>query len=623
MASFPFWRYFLLGEIPFNGNYLVSTYHPFKTETLKKFPRGLPSKPYFDDQLRQYLPYLEFTRQSFLKGQFPFWNPYNFSGVPFFANWQTAVLFPTNPLLFFLPTADYWAFTRVLPFFLSLVFSYLFFRSLLFKRTTSILGAVLFTFSGTFISYSQETIYNNFIMAFLPLSLLAIEKYIRFSKKSYLVILFIALTFSILAGFIQQSFYLLVLVFCYAIFRAHPRKAAISVLVFAISIIITLPFLLAGFAFYQQSARVAIDYTAKIKQYLLPNYSLFTYLFPDYLGNPGTHNWFGFTVGAYHEKALWIGSIFFPFVFYAVTNMKRQCRIKIFMLFVFAVSALLVFRNPLSFLVADWRLPLTGTAMFNRLIFINTFSLTLLTALGIDDIIEKQNIGKIVVSLVVYLLLILMAATYAQTTQNHDFLQPFGAANRQVALNNMILPGAIGLTGFFLIIAFTVWRKTWLMLPLVGLVIGQGYYEFNKYTPFSVRANFYPNHPLITYLKKQIKNERERVIFLDKEMEYHWNNLATFYQIPAVSGYDPFNFKEYNDMFFYLDHPRTEMNTNRYDVGLKNLVDNFAAKIRLLQKLNVKYLVAVDGDIELQDEEFRKTFKKLAQFDAYSVWGWR
>lgn len=51
------------------------------------------------DFIRQYYPYRVFAARMLGRGEFPFWNPYVFSGMPFFADMQTAVLYPLNLVL--------------------------------------------------------------------------------------------------------------------------------------------------------------------------------------------------------------------------------------------------------------------------------------------------------------------------------------------------------------------------------------------------------------------------------------------------------------------------------------------------------------------------------------------
>ncbi len=53
----------------------------------------------WNDFIEQNFPYRLFAARALSEGVFPFWNPYVFSGMPFFADIQAAVLYPLNLLL--------------------------------------------------------------------------------------------------------------------------------------------------------------------------------------------------------------------------------------------------------------------------------------------------------------------------------------------------------------------------------------------------------------------------------------------------------------------------------------------------------------------------------------------
>ena len=53
----------------------------------------------WNDFIEQNFPYRLFAAVSLKQGVLPFWNPYVFSGMPFFADVQAAVLYPLNLIL--------------------------------------------------------------------------------------------------------------------------------------------------------------------------------------------------------------------------------------------------------------------------------------------------------------------------------------------------------------------------------------------------------------------------------------------------------------------------------------------------------------------------------------------
>ncbi len=73
-----------------------------------------------------FIPPRFFWVESIKHGSFPLWNPYQFSGHPFFANPQHAILYPLNGLFFLFPFDVAFNAIIILHFFLGGLFTYLF-----------------------------------------------------------------------------------------------------------------------------------------------------------------------------------------------------------------------------------------------------------------------------------------------------------------------------------------------------------------------------------------------------------------------------------------------------------------------------------------------------------------
>lgn len=54
----------------------------------------------WEDFTEQYLPFQTFAAASLADGTFPFWNPYTFGGMPFFADLQNGVLYPGHLMMY-------------------------------------------------------------------------------------------------------------------------------------------------------------------------------------------------------------------------------------------------------------------------------------------------------------------------------------------------------------------------------------------------------------------------------------------------------------------------------------------------------------------------------------------
>ena len=63
-----------------------------------------PANALLVDQIYQFYPWRVFAQQEWRAGRLPLWNPYVYGGTPFIANDQSAVFYPINLLLSWLPT---------------------------------------------------------------------------------------------------------------------------------------------------------------------------------------------------------------------------------------------------------------------------------------------------------------------------------------------------------------------------------------------------------------------------------------------------------------------------------------------------------------------------------------
>src|SRR5688500_12946972 len=55
---------------------------------------------FWEDFTEQFFPFQSFAARSFADGTIPFWNPYTFAGMPFFADLQNGMYYPGHLLLY-------------------------------------------------------------------------------------------------------------------------------------------------------------------------------------------------------------------------------------------------------------------------------------------------------------------------------------------------------------------------------------------------------------------------------------------------------------------------------------------------------------------------------------------
>ena len=99
-----------------------------------------------------FIPPRFFWVESIKHCNFPLWNPYQFSGHPFFANPQHAILYPFNGLFFLLPFDVAFNAIIILHFFLGGLFTYFFLKDLKVNSTGALISGLIFMLSGYLLS---------------------------------------------------------------------------------------------------------------------------------------------------------------------------------------------------------------------------------------------------------------------------------------------------------------------------------------------------------------------------------------------------------------------------------------------------------------------------------------
>jgi hypothetical protein len=109
----------------------------------------------------QFWAFSTFEARELSAGRLPLWNPYTYAGAPFWADIQSAVLYP--PSLLTLLLSGPWGFSlfaleveAIAHFWLAGVFTYLFVRRLTRHRGAALFAAITFTFGGYLTGYPSQ-----------------------------------------------------------------------------------------------------------------------------------------------------------------------------------------------------------------------------------------------------------------------------------------------------------------------------------------------------------------------------------------------------------------------------------------------------------------------------------
>ena len=575
------YRQAIFGEkIVFPSNYLASFYSPWSAQKFTSWDQGIPNKPIGGDQLRFFYPQKTFTNQESANWNFPLWNPNIFSGNPHLANFQSAIFYPLNVFYFFLPQLVAWSILIFAQPLLAAIFCYLLLEALKLKKLAVALGAFAFGFSGYIITWSQEAMTLGHSVIWLPLALFGIEK-----KKYWLTIA--ALTFSILAGYLQTTIYTSLFIIVYALFRKVSLVKTIIICLLAISLsaIQIVPTLES----FSLSARPTATIETVFNTYLLPLSHLVKLIAPDINGNPGSGNYFG--VGSYNETSLYIGLPSLILAVYAVTRKRGNPFVKFFALAT-SLTFLLTSNFPLTRWFLHLPLPLIPTFQPSRILILTTFSLSVLSAFGLSAWLEeKKKSGR---TIFITCLLLAGAVGLMLIWIKFNFLP----RDFLVAVKNSLLP--LGVLGVLGVLVAKPLQKLFVPAVLFFTIIGQ-FYFFNKYLVLGDKNFLYPNVPVWQYLKK-VSSPTDRFLAFGQPI---LGDFSIQYKLATPEGYDPIYSKRYGQLIFAArdfmqgkltqDLPRIEIIMSQLRATasgelIEPMTENYR-RLRLLSLLGIKNIL--------------------------------
>jgi hypothetical protein len=156
-------------------------------------------------------PYRAAAAAALARGRFPFWNPDIYAGVPFFANIQSAVLYPVNWLFSWPGGPQMLTWSIIINLAIGGVLFYGFCRrALQVSPAPALIGALAFGFSGFAIAQSEHLNQNGAI-PWIPGVLLAVDQAYRTRRPLWAGVLGIVLALEIFAGAPQEVYYTVLL----------------------------------------------------------------------------------------------------------------------------------------------------------------------------------------------------------------------------------------------------------------------------------------------------------------------------------------------------------------------------------------------------------------------------
>ena len=602
LVLFAFYPAWAMGKIPLNGRNLAAFYSPWLYQKFEGFPTGVPSKPGMPDQLRLYYPYMRLTQTMYRRLELPLWNPHNFAGNPHMAEMQSGVFYPLQFFMLFIPLPLYWTLFQFSGFFLAGLFTYFYLRQLKLNQLAALFGGSTFMFSTFMFTWNQEVIIALHSILWLPLILLSVDKFIAGRTRWWLIGL-AGLTFSILSGYWQTSFYVMVAALAYMLLR----RAWGLLIWFPLSLGLTAFQLLPTAELYQLSSRSLVNNTPELlnifKDFLLRPFHAILLLIPDFFGHPTTRNFFANPAANYYEMALFIGTIPIVFALTAVLTPRgspfhfggqafgHPRGEKWFFALLGLISLSFAFDLPHSRAVYDWQIPVLSTGIAHRILFLPAFSGAVLAAFGLSDWFKTKKpiaiwVSSLLITTVLAGVFIFLFKVFKDPGQ---YLWPFDPKLVwwPISMRNSIIPATIFMLFMLLMLLSLKVRRMYIAVVIIALSLAQNLYQFFKFTPFSEAQFVYPSHPTIKFLQDNAG--------LNRYLGYHGpiigSNLATYYGLYTIEGFDSLNERLRTQLIYSTAKGQLERTMAR---SADAILDRDYTKIysrRVLSLMGVKYLI--------------------------------
>lgn len=613
---------------------MLSGYGPWRHQSYNGYVAGaIPSKDQYFDVIRELYPWKTVVTYEVKQGKIPLWNPYNFSGSPLLANYQSQVFYPLSIFYYILPQIIAWTILIILQPLLGSVFMYLFAIEIGFSSIAGVLSAILFNFSS-FASVWMEfnTIWHTIL--WLPLLLYLVERGIkqkRLTLGQKLLFIF-GLFSSITAGHPQDFlncflFFVIYTTVRFVTLRTWSRKEKIEFLIYhlprrqaGLSFIIVIPFLLAApqilptIELFKNSARVAHDYAQIISKMLVQWWQTPLLVIGDFFGNPATKTHF---IGDYVGRTLSIGVVGFSLVVATLVDSKKSFH-KTFFFWTAVVILLITVNTPITQLLYRYPIPIMSTGTPTRILFLLMLSLSILAGFGFDSLSKQKNIPKLLFLAVVgiFVLCWLFAFIHPSIPGLSYAVQSIGVMKRAMLFSSGIL---------VIIIAILVTKKysSLALYALIALSVVELLYAFIKFNPFVPPSFVFPENSIMQFMKTNAGIYR------------YWGygtaaveaNFATQTRTYSTDGTDPLNLRWYNEFIqssrdgniAYLFNRTTRSDAQLAPgYGTDDLPSNLY-RLRMMDLLGVKYIIN-RSENPMSDKTFpTDRFKPVWQKDSWTI----
>lgn len=274
----------------------------------------------FGDVYAYHLPLQHLTAEALISGRMPFWNPYVFSGLPHFANSQTAVFYPPAAVFRFFPLAYAFTIFSLIHVVLAALGMYLWMRALKTDSAASAFFALSYALCPFVLYRIPQGIPTHLAsLAFVPWTWLAL----RSGKPGFLSG---AWALQLLSGHPQFGMINALGLAAYALWvrlRGRGDLAATFLREGFLCLGLCLIQLVPMAEFLNESNRAGIPESFKTA-YSIPPAALSTLLWPGLFGDPVKGSFFSVPSVFFEMYSVYVGWLCLVLFFFALWKCRRQ-----------------------------------------------------------------------------------------------------------------------------------------------------------------------------------------------------------------------------------------------------------------------------------------------------------
>jgi hypothetical protein len=548
------------------------------------------------------------------QGKIPFWNPHQFCGTPFFANFQSGVFYPVNLAIYWMrPTTQMDVFLYV-HFLIAAIFGYLLGRKLKLSVGASLVSSLTFTFCGFMVTrYGQPTLVAT--ASWLPAIIYFSEHLVEAPTLRRAGLLGLAFSFCVLAGFPQLVLFTFYAGFLYVILRVMtagslaPRRKVQTLVLAGVAVVVACFVcafqLLPTYELSNFSYRKILPYGMVLSS-AHHKLAALKYLIPDILGDPLEMSAIAKSLASpehgpafgqnYVSTTGYIGILPLLLAVLALTKPRRP-------LIPFAVlsglALLTVFGTPLL-RVFYAVLPGFNFSRIDRVVVVFMLGFSVLAGYGLDLARGANAKGRLLGCGAGFMVVAAILALWLRNSGLAVILRHAGAS---IPISEY-LAYASGKIVWFIVLAAA--GGTLLVLKGLKWLSGR---TFILLALILVLADLLPNA-----VKFKVSQPADRVLpassFVDQLVQDRgtWRlakygpdilpaNTATIIGLDDIHGYDALNVKHYIEVLSAMDSSMTSVAAAALRRRIGPIGNQDALASPILDLLNVKYvLTVVRGD---------------------------